>query len=206
MTLIATVDGPKQARSRRTRTALLDAAIDCLVERGYGATTVVEVAKRAGVSRGAQQHHFPTKGDLMTAAVGHLIEQRIADYRKAFANLQPGADTLEASIELLWSTYAGHCFIAWAELWMAARTDPELRKVVTEMDAKMRDQSQSLYAEMYPNADPEDLRFQEFGHDFAFAYLDGVALNAMLQGAQRRPPEEMVFMLKFVASTLEGSQ
>jgi AcrR family transcriptional regulator len=198
------LEGPQQAKSRRTRTALLNAAVDCLVERGYAATTVVEVAKKAGVSRGAQQHHFPAKADLLTAAVGHLIEQRISDYRKAFANLEPGTATLEASIDLLWSTYSGPCFIAWAELWMAARTDPELRKVVLTMDARMREQSHAIYAEMYPDADPDDLRFQEFGHDFAFAYLDGVALNASLSGANRRTPEEMVLMLKFVASTLEG--
>jgi AcrR family transcriptional regulator len=204
MAVTEVVEGPQQAKSRRTRTALLDAAIDCLVERGYAATTVVEVAKKAGVSRGAQQHHFPTKADLLTAAVGHLIEQRIADYRKAFANLDPGTATLEASIELLWSTYSGPCFIAWAELWVAARTDPELRQVVLTMDAKMREQSHAIYAEMYPDAEPEDFRFQELGHDFAFAYLDGVAFNASLAGANRRSPEEMVFMLKFIANIMEG--
>ena len=134
-----------------------------------------------------------------------MVGSKGADsHRKAFANLDPGTATLEASIDLLWSNYSGPCFTAWVELWMAARTDPELRKEVVAMDAKMRDESHAVYAEMYPDADPEDLRFQQFGHDFAFAYLDGVALNAFLPGGNRRPDEEMVVMLKFVANVMEG--
>lgn len=58
---------PKQDRSRATRRRLLEATIDCLVESGWAATTVSVVAERAGVSRGATQHHFPTREDLITA-------------------------------------------------------------------------------------------------------------------------------------------
>ncbi|HWE54017.1 MAG TPA: helix-turn-helix domain-containing protein [Acidimicrobiales bacterium] len=50
-----------QQRAIETRDALLDAALDCLIERGYAETTTIETARQAGVSRGAQQHHFPTK-------------------------------------------------------------------------------------------------------------------------------------------------
>src|SRR5579872_479866 len=83
---------PLQKRAVDTRAALLDAAIDCLVERGYAATTTIETARRARVSRGAQLHHFPTKAELMTAAVDRLLERRVADFRKAFADLPPGTD------------------------------------------------------------------------------------------------------------------
>ena len=51
-------------RSASTRALLLDATIDSLVEDGYASTTTTGIADRAGVSRGAQMHHFASK-DLL---------------------------------------------------------------------------------------------------------------------------------------------
>lgn len=61
---------PTRAEQRAaTQAALLDAAIESLLERGYGATTTRDVAERAGVSQGAQQNYFPTKASLVLAAL-----------------------------------------------------------------------------------------------------------------------------------------
>ena len=78
---------PKQDRSRITRERLLGASIDLLATQGWAATTVGAVAAAAGVSRGAAQHHFPTREDLITAALGHMIEQRIEDVRRVGLDL-----------------------------------------------------------------------------------------------------------------------
>src|SRR5437764_3220914 len=74
---------PKQRRtqaqrSASTRAALLDATITSLVEVGYANTTTTGIAERAGVSRGAQMHHFPTKADLVASAIEHLADKRVA--------------------------------------------------------------------------------------------------------------------------------
>ena len=81
-------------RSAHTRGLLLDATIDCLHERGYANTTTTVIAERAGVSRGAQLHHFPTKRELVTSAVEHLCFKRLEDFRASFAALPPDADNL----------------------------------------------------------------------------------------------------------------
>lgn len=72
-------------RSAATRARLLDATIECLVEHGYTGTTTTAVAQRAGVSRGAQLHHYGTREQLVAAAVGHLAEQRAAVLREQAA-------------------------------------------------------------------------------------------------------------------------
>lgn len=69
--------GPKRTRTQEersaaTRAALLDATVACLVDYGYASLTTTRVVERAGVSRGAQVHHFPTKAQLVTEAVRHL--------------------------------------------------------------------------------------------------------------------------------------
>src|SRR5512138_3868399 len=66
----------QQDRSRVTQRRLLDATVECLVEVGWAGTTTTLVAERAGVSRGAQLHHYPTKDALVLAAVAHLVQRR----------------------------------------------------------------------------------------------------------------------------------
>src|SRR4051794_21328718 len=74
-----TVRVPQEERSRAMRARLMDATIECLVERGFGGTSTTLISERAGVSRGAQLHHFPTKNALVVAAVGHPTEGRGAE-------------------------------------------------------------------------------------------------------------------------------
>ena len=63
------------------RARLMEATVELLVERGFSGTSTTLVSERAGVSRGAQLHHFPTKNDLVLAAVEHLTELRGAGSR-----------------------------------------------------------------------------------------------------------------------------
>ena len=81
-------------RTAGTQAKLLDAAIDCLVELGFAKTSTQEIARRAGVSRGAQLHHFPTKESLVTAAVGHLVEKRLAEILEADPDPDRGVEVL----------------------------------------------------------------------------------------------------------------
>lgn len=121
-------------RREHTRAALLDATIDCLVAVGYSRTSVQEVCARAGVSKGAVQHHFATKADLMAAAVEHLTH-RISEQR--LADLPPQAaapDAIGAVIDLLWQGYSGTLASAAMELWIAARTDAELAAAMRPVD------------------------------------------------------------------------
>lgn len=186
-----------QQRAVDTRNALLDAALECLVERGYAATTTIETARRAGVSRGAQLHHFPTKAELLAAAVGRLLERRLEEFRKAFANADPGADRMEAAIDVLWSMYQGPTFTAWAELWMAARTDADLARVVRQLDRSFAEESKAIYAELFPGSSPDD----DFGRDFAFVLMDGIALQRLVEHDGQRPPSDYLAVLKILAGT-----
>ena len=78
---------PQADRTRAMRARLLEATVELLVERGFAGTSTTLVSDRAGVSRGAQLHHFPTKNDLVVAAVEHLTERRGAELSAAFAEL-----------------------------------------------------------------------------------------------------------------------
>jgi AcrR family transcriptional regulator len=128
---------PQQERSRATQARLLEATVECLVERGWSGTTTTVVATRAGVSRGAQLHHYPTRTALVTAAVEHLAERRAAEIRVEAAELPAGPGRLDRVIDMLAAAFTGPLFAAALELWVAARTDPELRDALVPLEARV---------------------------------------------------------------------
>ncbi len=65
---------PTNARSRRTRAALVDAARALLEEDGPAALTMAATAERAGVSRRSVYLHFATRADLLVALFDHVSE------------------------------------------------------------------------------------------------------------------------------------
>jgi len=136
---------PQADRTRAMRARLLEATVELLVERGFASTTTTLVSERAGVSRGAQLHHFPTKNDLVVAAVEHLTERRGAELAAAFAELsaEPVATAagrrtrLRSMLEMLGDHFASPVFAAALELWVAARTDPALLAAVEPLEQRV---------------------------------------------------------------------
>ncbi|MCZ7414855.1 TetR/AcrR family transcriptional regulator [Streptomyces sp. WMMC897] len=134
------VTTPKQDRSRATRQRLLESAVTCLAEHGWSGSTVTVVAEHAGVSRGAAQHHFPTREDLFTAAVEYVAEQRSAELRALTGDGgddRPGRGGTHAAVDALVGLYTGPLFRAALHLWVAASNEPQLRPRVTDLEARI---------------------------------------------------------------------
>ncbi len=132
--MTSTAHRTQAQRREQTRTALLDATIDCLVDIGYARTSVQEICARAGVSKGAVQHHFTAKAELMAAAVEHLTTKLRRQLAVSLDELPSGGTGVAAAIDLLWTGYSGTLSTAVTELWVAARTDPELRAAIRPVD------------------------------------------------------------------------
>ena len=158
--MTAAASKPRRTQAERraaTRAALLQAAIDTLVEEGYAAMTTRRVAERAGVSQGTQMHYFPTKNAFVGAALRHLAE-RIAGEILARVDLRSLGEP-QRRAELLdeaWRVHTGREVQAAMELWMAARNDPELRPVLDELVENVRQILEGASAELFPewSADP----------------------------------------------------
>ena len=117
------------------RARLLEATVECLVEHGWAGTSTTLVSQRAGVSRGAQLHHFPTKNDLVLAAVEHVTLAREDDLDVLGRAGSPGRT--RAVLDELAALYTGPLFTAALELWVAARTDPALHEAVVGLEARV---------------------------------------------------------------------
>jgi len=169
----------QEERSAATRTRLLDATLECLVELGYARLTTTEIAERGGVSRGAQLHHFPTKAELVTEALAYLFDRRDEEFRAAFAKLPADADRGAAAVDILWSMVSGPTFHAWLELAVAARTDPMLKPKVAALTTRFTENVSRTFRELFPR--PEGAApYWELAPVFTFALLEGLALDAMV--------------------------
>lgn len=126
----------EQERSRVTRQRLMEAAISALRELGWAGATMTVIAERAGVSRGACQHHFPTRADLVAAAVEYVGSQQMEEVLRRSAKLPADERRTEAILHMLASIYTSPLFIAAVQLWVAAATDPELRAQLAPLEAR----------------------------------------------------------------------
>ena len=196
---------PVQARSMATRTALLDAALECLVADGYRAVTTTKIARRAGVSRGAQLHHFPTKAQLLTAAVEHLLDRRVREFAATLAEVDPTADRLDLAVDVVWSMFEGPAFVAWMELWVAARTDAELAITMIKVDRRFTEESERMAMGLVSDLGARDVERLPFLRSFAFALMTGVATQLLVPRGQR-PASEYLDALKQIAHAMLGAE
>jgi AcrR family transcriptional regulator len=139
---------PQQDRSRLTRRRLLDATVDSLAQVGWTATSVAMVAARAGVSRGAAQHHFPTRESLFEAAVDHIGQQRLAELKRTATELPDGPARTEAVLAALVSCYTGPLFRAALQVWTAASSEPVLRAQLVPLEAELGRRAHALAVEL----------------------------------------------------------
>ena len=119
------------------RARLMEATVELLVEKGFASTTTTLVSERAGVSRGAQLHHFPTKNDLVLAAVEHLTAVRGAELTAAAAKLPTGVRRTRAVLQMLGDHFTSPVFSAALELWVAARTDENLLAALAPLEQRV---------------------------------------------------------------------
>lgn len=173
---------PQQARAERTRQKLLSATIETLFERGYAGTSLPELCARAGVSRGAQQHHFPSKAALLAAAIEELLQGQ----NRAFADLLRRLDVLplderfaSAFVDELWRIYSGPAFYAFLELVVAARTDEELRAALARVNERFYRATFDTLREVGPFRDHDDDALLPIAR-FITSMMDGVAVNRIL--------------------------
>lgn len=168
--------GWQAQKSASTRNQILEAAIKCFVELGYARTTTTLIAKKAGLSRGAMLHHFPSKLDIVRAAVEFLHAKRLRALRKSMAKQTTGSDHVHQGVEAYWGHVKHPLFVAFFELAVAARTDKELAAI-------LRPAQQSFEQEWYDAALETFPEWRGRGENFALALdlsryvLEGMAVS-----------------------------
>ncbi|MEE3329910.1 MAG: TetR/AcrR family transcriptional regulator [Myxococcota bacterium] len=196
---------PRQARSIETRRRLLEAAIECLIERGFASTTTAHVCQQAGVSQGALFKHFPTKAVLWVACVERLFADLMVDFKNAFQAIAGEADRVGAAVRLLDRSFREPRLHAAFELFLVSRHDSALREalepVVIAFRESLRDEARALF----PVAARENEEFDAF-FDVMLSAMQGRALSALVAPDSRADVRELVTLYRLVSREVAGGR
>ena len=180
--MVTAASRTQEERRAETRGKLLDATVRSLSEVGFAATTSRRVSEMAGVSLGAQTHHFPHRLDLMGAAVEWAAQRRVDELREIAADLP--------------------------ELWVAAADDPELHAHLVPVESRLTEEIASLSGEVVPEG-IEPGRQWSRRLSIAFSTIRGLALTEHFEprGHPHRDPwpETRLTLLELLAPGLEPS-
>ena len=183
----------QQTKSENTRAIILEATLDCFYELGYGNTTTEKVSKRAGVSRGAMLHHFPSRLDLVTATVRYLNEKRLRLFEESELRINEGADhsRIDEGIDAYWQQLHSPLFTVFHELQVVARTDQDLKEVLDTCNEKLDQSWWKLARRIFPDlALSEEF---ENANMLTLYLLEGMVVRGHTSGGA---PERMIPWLK----------
>lgn len=196
---------PRRTQAERraeTQTRLLDVTIKALATRGYAGMSTNDVVRRAGVSRGALVHHYPTKAKLAVAALDRWLEARLLQFEHEFTARPTEEQRADTAIDVLWGIFSEPTYAAVLELYVAARTDSELRDSLVEVHQRFHEGVTSTFHRTFPTAEAGAAFDPEIAVRFAFHVLSGAVLNNVILGADAPNPPEAVVSLKLLAGLL----
>lgn len=176
----------QEARTAETRRKLLDATLTSLLEVGYAGTTTRRVAEIAGVSQGAQTHHFPRRVDLVGAALEQAADQRITDLRARMADLPTERrERTRAVLDLIWEDFGSPIFTIFVKLWVAAADDRELYDRLVPLERQLSREIAAVVPDLAgDDPRPEDLNARV---NLALSALRGLALSQAFEPTARAP-------------------
>lgn len=164
------------------RQAILDAAVAVVVERGFGAARVADIAQRAGTSTGTVHYYFPTKLDVLDAALQHASDRSVVRHSAELSATKDARERLIRLIDLqIPDGPVADEWAVWLEFWNEARHREELRERNREVYARWVGLIESIVTEgikdgvFRPNADARDFAVRFAG------MFDGLGIQALLQ-------------------------
>jgi len=184
------------AKSKATRTRILEAAIHCLAVHGYAATSTNAVATEAGITRAALLYHFPSRAALIQAVI-HYVTRRRVEMQEVWRDLPRDESYPARSMESLWEQLKTPEFWAFCELSTAARTSRSLGRVfkpaMEAFDRSRREMALQLAQEHIVSAPGFDLR-----RDITRFLLEGLAQQDGITFNQERRFGELMAFLKLL--------
>lgn len=197
--------GWQAQKSASTRLQVVEAALQCFVELGYAGTTTTEIVEKAGLSRGAMLHHFPAKTDVVRAAVEHLHAKRLKAFRKAIDQLPHDATRGRRALEAYLDHVRHPLYAAFLELWIAARTDPELQSILKPAQDAFEREWYSIAQDLWLERSDSDANVN-LVLDLVRCMMDGIAVRNLthdLRGREQRLVEYLDARLRELAGTGE---
>jgi AcrR family transcriptional regulator len=185
--------GWQAQKSASTRNLIVESAIKCFVEMGYARTTTTVIAEKAGLSRGAMLHHFPSKSAIVRAAVEHLNAKRLRAFRKSMAKPGTEGDHVRQGVEAYWSHVKHPMFVAFFELAVASRTDPELAAILRPAQEAFDREWEQTALDLFPEWRGKGEKFG-LALDLSRYVLEGMAISFLTHKETERDKRVLQYL------------
>ena len=144
----------------------------------------MKIAERAGLSRGATLHHFPSKLDIIRAAVDYLHERRLRAFRQSVQSIPEDADRIKAATDAYWAHATHPVFVAFFELSVAARTDRELRDILHPAQKAFDEEWYKVAQEVFPEWQSDRQAF-DLALSLVQHLMEGIAVSSITHPRSR---------------------
>ena len=171
--------GWQAQKSASTRLQIVESALRCVVDLGYACTTTTVIAEEAGLSRGAMLHHFPSKIDIVRAAVEHLHAKRLKAFRRAIDKLPRDDTRVRRALEAYFEHVKHPMYVAFLELWVASRTDPELQAILKPAQEAFEREWYRTAVDLFPEWGGAGENF-DIALDLVHYVMDGMAVSLLM--------------------------
>jgi len=185
--------GWQAQKSASTRNLIIEAAIKCFVDLGYARTTTTLIAEQAGLSRGAMLHHFPSKLDIVRAAVEYLHAKRLRAFRKAMSKVPANGDHARQGAEAYWAHVKHPLFVAFFEIAVAARTDKELADILRPAQEAFEREWYDAALELFPEWRGRGEKF-DLALDLSRYVLEGMGISFLTHKETERDKHVLEYL------------
>jgi AcrR family transcriptional regulator len=194
----------QKERRETTRRLLINAAVDSICELGYGGATLELITERAGVTRGAVQHHFRNRDALLLAVVGDLNEKLKALFEATRFADKPLKERLPAICDQLWEIVSSRGFVAAVQIQLGTVTEPNVSPRVLKVMIKIERELDSQWVALFAR---NGIRAEQVivARHLAQAALRGLAIKRIYHKRRDSAEKERALLVRMLQQALRGN-
>jgi len=192
-------------RSDEARSKAISAAVQLLVEGGFGAATTPAIALKAGMSRGRLTHQFPTKNALLVAICEHLTDLFI----DSFALDLPAGTSVEQRVEAIVrqsaAIYLSDDYLALLHIFFGASGHPDLAKGLSVHSERISHQLPAIFCSAFADQDTSSPQLT-LGFRMIVDLLRGMAIGRFLGRVGDHQQAELAQLVRDVTRIIESKE
>jgi len=196
----------RRERGAETRERILDAAVSSIDAVGFARTTSQRIARGAGISVGAVQHHFPAKDEILAAVLERSAKNLDAQFEGiALPAHTPVSERVEVFVERAWRHYGSASFRSTAQILANAAALASGGGKPAAPIAASAGSAARLWKRIFGDLDLPERRQREI-RQFAFAALTGLAAAARFQRGERETRSAVALLKVSLTAIFERSR
>jgi AcrR family transcriptional regulator len=194
-------EGLRDVQAKQTRARVLESAVACIDELGIARASSNEIARRAGMTWGAIQHHFGSREDLLLSVIESNFSELESNVRTAAVVGGTTLERVQALADLLWDYCSDVRFRVSIEILLDLRRDPAGSDLVAQRLSDANESMGVMWDEICVQA--LDLPSDPTIARILFGAARGFALTRHMNAWRSSFTQERALLVQLLAGAIE---